>query len=129
MIAKAGRTFPTEETIRRYTAHLRSVARERGGEAAIAGGALARARVATLKGDRMLFELEREQGRWLSLAEAEATMVLIVKHLRDGVLQIPATMDWLDRATRAKVDGAIRDALTAMADEVEAGGLSKSAEP
>src|SRR5271165_646212 len=104
VIAKSGRTFPTEEAVRRYTAHLRGVAHERGGESVIAGGAAARARLATIKGDRAQFELERERGRWMPTDEFVGKLKEYTTWLRNEVMRIPTRMVGVDRSVMIQVD-------------------------
>ncbi len=112
VIAKsAGRTFPTEETVRRYLAHLRGVAHERGGEAAIAAGAAARARLATIRADREEFALEVEREQWLDLDDVIANWDSALRTLRAGVLTIPTRV-------ASRVPGLTRDMVYEMDQEI-----------
>jgi hypothetical protein len=116
VLTRSGRHFQYPEVIRQYARHMRGLTRARGGETAIEVGAAARARVATLRADRMQFELDRERGQFVVAADMERALKRAFRLFRDGMLAFSSTLPWLDREAHNRLLEAIRQLLTDFAD-------------
>jgi excisionase family DNA binding protein len=116
VLTRSGRHFQYPEVIRQYARHMRGLANARGGASAIESGAAARARVATIRGDRMLWELERERGKWLPEAEFKGKLREYTVWLRNEVMRIPTRLVGVDRTVMLQVDNEIRRILTEIAN-------------
>lgn len=58
VVAKDGRSFPLDASVRSYAAHMRQIAAGRGDAAAVTLAAQQRARVLTLQGDKLQLEMD-----------------------------------------------------------------------
>jgi phage terminase Nu1 subunit (DNA packaging protein) len=116
VLTRSGRHFQYPEVIRQYARHMRGLTRERGGESAIEAGAAARARVATLRGDRMQFELDRERGEMVNAADFQEAMTISCRALRIHLMLIPQRISGraphLTRGDIGLIDDEVRAALT-----------------
>jgi phage terminase Nu1 subunit (DNA packaging protein) len=94
---------------------MRGLTNARGGASAIESGAAARARVATIRGDRMQFEFDRERGRMVDAEEFGEAMTTVCRGLRVHFMQVPTRVSGraphLSREDIGLVDDEVRNAL------------------
>ena len=120
IILRSGRGFDRDDSVRRYCAHLRELATGRGGEAAIAGATVERARLLKEQADAVALKNATLRGEMLDAAAVEATWVGLVRAARAGCLAIPSRVQQrlphLSKADAAAIDLEVRAVLERLAD-------------
>ena len=111
VLSKVDGKFPVAESVRRAMAHLREQAAARGGKAADG--------VAAMRAKKLAVEiaaLERQEmtarGELMIAADLERDLKKRFREFRDGMLQFPSTIAWLDRETHHRLLERIRELLS-----------------
>ena len=115
VLAKVGRTYPVAESVRRAMANLRSTAGAAGRPVA-SDVAEQRARKLRLECDAIERQEMEACGKLIPADDMVRDLTTRFRQFRDGMLQFPATIAWLDRETHYRLVEKIRELLTDFAD-------------
>jgi terminase small subunit / prophage DNA-packing protein len=116
IILRSGRGFDRDDSVRRYCAHLRELATGRGGEVAIAGATVERARLLKEQADAVALKNATLRGEMLVASEVEATWAGMLRTVRAGMLAVPSRcagrLPNLTRQDVSEIDREVRAVLT-----------------
>jgi hypothetical protein len=115
VLTKVGKAYPVAESVRRAIASLRSTASAAGRPMA-SGVAEMRARKLKLECDAMEREERAARGELMVAADLERDLTKRFREFRDGMLQFPSSVSWLDRELHRRLLERIRELLSDFAD-------------
>jgi phage terminase Nu1 subunit (DNA packaging protein) len=121
VVAVGRNKFDVAASVPRYCAHLRQLATGRGGEAAIATGTAARARLAAAQASLVETKSARLRGALLDVGDVERQWSAILSGIRARLLAVPSRaaqrLPHLGPHDVGEIDREIRDALAELGED------------
>ncbi|MEZ5724386.1 MAG: terminase small subunit [Paracoccaceae bacterium] len=115
--------YDLEETVRRYTVHLRGIASARGGEDHVQALTTERARLAKEQADAQSLKNAERRGELLSAQSVASGWVTILTGLRARLMALPARLradlPHLSPSDVEVIDRELRNCLTELADDAD----------